>query len=67
MHGTRVGDDEDPVELGLPSLLVIPHVKNSKSLFDDPTSYFRDCPGIEGMISRRTQNRNTAGPTHVVN
>jgi len=72
---THIEDDEDPVELGLPSgnyLLVIPRVKKSRgriapALLDDLILYFRDCPGSKGMISRGTRNYGTAGPTHVVN
>ena len=54
---THIEDNEDPVELRLPSgnrLLVIPRVKRSgdciaPSLFDDPILYFRHGPAIEGM------------------
>jgi len=67
---THVEDNEDPVELGLPSrngLLVVPRVKESRgriapALLDDPVLYLCDGPGIESMISRRTRNYNTAGP-----
>ena len=54
---THIEDDEDPVELGLPScngLLVIPRVKKSRgriapALLDDLVMYFRDGPGSKSM------------------
>ena len=72
---THVEDDEDPFKLGFPSgngLLVIPRVEKSRgciasTLLDDLVLYFPDSPGTKVMISRRTRNHNTAGPTHVVN
>ena len=74
-HGTHVENNEDPVELGLPSgngLLVIPRAEKSRdcvasALFDDLVLYFRDGPETKSMISRRTRNYNIAGSTHVVN
>ena len=69
---THIEDDEDPVELGLPSgnsLLVVPCVKNSRgriafALFKDLVLYFCDGSAIESMVSR---NYVIAGQTHVVN
>jgi len=59
---THIEDNEDPVELGLPSgdgLLVIPRVENSRgriapALFDNLVLYFRDGPWIESVMSRGT-------------
>jgi len=73
-HRTYIEDNEDLVELGLPSgngLLVIPRVEKSRgriasALFDDLVLYFRDGPVVKGMVGRRTRNYNIIGPTHVV-
>ena len=67
-HRTHIEDNEDPVELGLPSrngLLVILRVKKSRdciasALFDDRILYFRDGSAIESMVGRRTRNYNIA-------
>ena len=71
---THIEDNEDPVELRLPSgnrLLVIPRVKKSRdctasALFGDFILYFRNGPAVEGMVSRRTRNYNIASSTHVI-
>jgi len=71
-HRAYIEDNEDPVQLELPSgngLLVIRRVKNSRSdiasaLFDDLVLYFRDGPVIESMVGR---NYSIVGPTYVVN
>jgi len=71
---THIEDDEDLVELGLPSgngFLVIPRVEKSRGRiapapFDDLALYFCDGPVIESMTDRRIRNYDTVGPTHVV-
>ena len=72
---THIEDDEDSVELRVPNgncLLIVPRVKKSggriaPALLDDLILYFRDGPGIESMMGRRTRSCNIAGSTHVLN